>query len=86
MSHRQSNITIRRQDMESLRGLNWLNDEIMNVYVNLLQVRDLRCNPMVARRLLLHIVCRLRGTPTTALDRKRWFCAAHGPRYSPSGI
>ncbi len=39
VSHKQSNITIRRQDMESLRGLNWLNDEIMNVYVNLLQVR-----------------------------------------------
>ena len=41
MSHKQSNITIRRKDMESLRGLNWLNDEIMNVYVNLLQVRSL---------------------------------------------
>ena len=38
MSHKQSNITIRRLEMESLRGLNWLNDEIMNVYVNLLQV------------------------------------------------
>ena len=39
MSHEQSNITITRKDMQSLRGLNWLNDEIMNVYVNLLQVR-----------------------------------------------
>ena len=37
-SHKQSNIEIRRVEMDSLRGLNWLNDEIMNVYVNLLQV------------------------------------------------
>jgi hypothetical protein len=38
VSHKQSNIEIRRVEMDSLRGLNWLNDEIMNVYVNLLQV------------------------------------------------
>ena len=38
MSHKQSNIEIRREDMKSLRGVNWLNDEIMNIYVNLLQV------------------------------------------------
>ena len=41
MTHQQSNITIRRLEMASLRGLNWLNDEIMNIYVNLLQVRML---------------------------------------------
>ena len=38
VSHKQSNIEIRRVEMDSLRGLNWLNDEIMNIYVNLLQV------------------------------------------------
>jgi len=46
--HKQSNITIRRRHMESLRGLNWLNDEVVNVYVNLLQVQISLCNATVA--------------------------------------
>ena len=59
VSHKQSNITIRRQDMESLRGLNWLNDEIMNVYVNLLQV-CLLASPHDSCTSLRHIACCLK--------------------------
>jgi len=31
--------------MRCLAGLNWLNDEVINFYMSLLQERELRLNP-----------------------------------------
>jgi hypothetical protein len=39
------NIDISRKDMRCLDGLNWLNDEVINFYLSLLQERELRRNP-----------------------------------------
>jgi hypothetical protein len=39
------NIDISRKDMRCLAGLNWLNDEVINFYMSLLQERELRLNP-----------------------------------------
>lgn len=35
-----ANITLRRQDYERLRGVRWLNDEVLNTYVAMVNVRD----------------------------------------------
>lgn len=37
--HKSSNIEMQRRLMACLRGLNWLNDEVMNLYMGLLLVR-----------------------------------------------
>ena len=39
------NIDISRKDMRCLHGDNWLNDEVINFYMSLLQERELRLNP-----------------------------------------
>ena len=39
------NIDISRKDMRCLDGVNWLNDEVINFYLSLLQERELRLNP-----------------------------------------
>ncbi|XP_064458246.1 sentrin-specific protease 1-like [Ornithodoros turicata] len=41
-------LTIRRCDMETLSGLNWLNDEVINFYMNLLMQRSQE-NPKLAK-------------------------------------
>lgn len=37
--HKSSNIEMSRGHMACLKGLNWLNDEVMNMYMGLLLVR-----------------------------------------------
>jgi len=39
------NIDISRKDMRCLSGLNWLNDEVINFYMSLLQEREHRLSP-----------------------------------------
>lgn len=40
-----TNIQVRRSDMACLEGLGWLNDEVINFYMGMLQERELRANP-----------------------------------------
>ena len=40
-----TNIEVRRTDMACLEGLGWLNDEVINYYMGMLQQRELRANP-----------------------------------------
>lgn len=40
MTHELSSIDIKRKDMGTLFGLEWLNDEVMNCYQSLLQARS----------------------------------------------
>eukprot|EP00976_Prorocentrum_cordatum_P067933 1178932-Prorocentrum_minimum.AAC.2 len=38
-------IDLKRSDLDCMNGLNWLNDEVINFYMGLLQQRELRLNP-----------------------------------------
>mmetsp|Transcript_3229 Transcript_3229/g.6327 ORF Transcript_3229/g.6327 Transcript_3229/m.6327 type:complete len:680 (-) Transcript_3229:379-2418(-) len=40
-----TNIDIQRSDINCLAGLNWLNDEVINFYMGMLQERELRLSP-----------------------------------------
>jgi len=40
-----TNIDIKRSDLDCMIGLNWLNDEVINFFMGLLQQRELRLNP-----------------------------------------
>ncbi|GAB4818844.1 hypothetical protein N2152v2_005890 [Parachlorella kessleri] len=42
VDHTRSNIELRRKDMACMAPLQWLNDEVMNLYMALLQERDMR--------------------------------------------
>jgi sentrin-specific protease 1 len=47
------NIQILRKDIQSLRGLNWLNDEIINFYMNLICERNSTINSNNKNEILL---------------------------------
>lgn len=45
--HPRSQIEIRRKDITCMRPLEWLNDEVINLYMSLLQERDMRRRAVV---------------------------------------
>jgi sentrin-specific protease 1 len=42
------NIDVRRKDLQTLKGLNWLNDEVINFYMNLICARSETLNDLLA--------------------------------------
>ena len=44
LQHVHSGVDVARKDIQTLKSRQWLNDEVMNVYMGLLQVRD-ECMP-----------------------------------------
>ena len=49
VDHTRSNIELRRKDMACMAPLQWLNDEVMNLYMALLQERDMRARSKVGQ-------------------------------------